>query len=119
MAKILIVEDDPLISRMMVLRLSMHNHAVETAADGEQAVNRALAEQFDIILMDMHMPILDGRGATRQLREHGFDGLIIAVTASMARQDQEAAIKAGCDTVIAKPIPPDFESILEDWLSKR
>lgn len=77
----------------------------------------ALDLPYDLILMDMHMPVMDGHEATRKLREVGYTGLIVAVTASVMSQESEAAIKSGCDNYINKPVTEDFEQKVEDLLN--
>ncbi|MBC8212627.1 MAG: response regulator [Gammaproteobacteria bacterium] len=113
MAKILLVEDDEFISRMINMRLTLRKHQVELAFNGQQAVEKAPAGDFDLVLMDMHMPVMDGHQATRKLRESGYGGLIIAVTASVMSADSQKAIKSGCDNYISKPIGADFEDRIE------
>ena len=113
MAKILLVEDDEFISRMINMRLTLRKHQVELAFNGQQAVEKAPAGDFDLVLMDMHMPVMDGHQATRKLRELGYGGLIIAVTASVMSADSQKAIKSGCDNYISKPIGADFEDRIE------
>ncbi|MCW8890019.1 MAG: response regulator, partial [Sedimenticola sp.] len=83
MARILLVEDDVMISRMLSLRLQMKGHQVELAENGKVGMEKALATPYDIILMDMHMPVMDGHEATKALRDAGYTGLIVAVTASV------------------------------------
>ncbi len=116
MAKILLVEDDDMIRRMISMRLAMRDHDVDTAEDGVEAVEKALAGDYDLVLMDMHMPRKDGHEATRELREKGYSGTIIAVTASAMSADSEQAIESGCDAHIAKPIGADFENQIEAFL---
>lgn len=118
MAKILLAEDDEMIARMITLRLTMRGHSIEHAVNGKEAFDKALAQSYDIILMDMHMPILDGHEATEKLREEGYQGLIVAVTASVMSIDNEKAIKAGCDDTIPKPIGSDFEDRVEALIAK-
>ena len=118
MPHILLAEDDNMISRMLDLRLSIAGYQVDLASNGQIAVKMAVNTHYDLILMDMHMPVLDGHQATRQLRETGYKGIIIAVTASALSQDCEKAIKSGCDHHIPKPIGPDFEQQLADILNK-
>ena len=117
MAKILLVEDDEMICRMLELRLKVAGHQTEAASNGQIAVNKALDNNYDLILMDMHMPVLDGHEATRQLRQQGYKGLIIAVTASALSKDCEKAIQSGCDMHIPKPIGSDFEVLIQDKLN--
>lgn len=118
MANILLVEDDPLISRMLSLRLKLRGHAVTLAENGQAGVRMALDAPYDLILMDMHMPVMDGHEATRRLREAGYKGAIVAVTASVMSQESDAAIESGCDDYICKPVTEDFEQRVEDMLDK-
>ena len=118
MAKILMVEDDEFISRMINMRLTLRNHQVELACNGLQAVEKASDSNFDLILMDMHMPVMDGHQATQTLREKGYNGLIVAVTASVMSADSEKAIKSGCNDYLSKPIGADFEDRIEEILQK-
>lgn len=117
MAKILLVEDDDMIRRMIGMRLGMRGHEVETAEDGQEAVEMVPAGDYDLVLMDMHMPRKDGHQATRELREQGYRGAIIAVTASAMSAESEKAIQSGCDAHIAKPIGADFEDRIEGFLN--
>ena len=119
MAKILLIEDDPLISKMLSLRLQMDGHQVECAFDGKTGVDMAEADSFDAVLMDMHMPVMDGHEATKRLRSGGYSGLIIAVTASVMTQDTESALEAGCDYFISKPIGEDFERLVNQHIESR
>ena len=109
MAKILLVEDDEFIARMVSMRLGLLEHELEHAVNCQEAVDMALAGDYDLVLMDMHMPVMDGHEATRTLRDQGYQGLIVAVTASVMSADSEKAISSGCDDCIPKPIGEDFE----------
>lgn len=116
MADILLVEDDEMIRRMISMRLNLLGHSVDTAENGKEAVDKALARTFDLVLMDMHMPVMDGHEATRTLRDSGYSNKIVAVTASAMSADSDKAIKSGCDDHIAKPIGPDFEERIQSLL---
>ena len=117
MAKILLAEDDEFISRMINMRMTLRGHEIDLAVNGQEALDKALSGNYDLILMDMHMPVMDGHEATQILRDKGYDGLIVAVTASVMSADSEKAIKSGCDEYIPKPIGDDFEDRVETLLA--
>ncbi len=118
MALILLVDDDELIARMISLRLRVRGHQVEVAHNGREGLEKALADEYALVLMDMHMPEMDGHEAARRLREEGYEGTVVAVTASAMSRDSRAAIDAGCDDFISKPIGDDFEQKIEDILAR-
>jgi len=118
MAKILLAEDDEYISRMINLRLTIQGHENDLVVNGQEAIDKALTGDYDLVLMDMHMPIIDGHEATRTLRNKGYSGLIVAVTASVLSADSDKAIKSGCDAYISKPIGADFEDRVEALLDQ-
>jgi len=119
MAKILLVEDDERIQRLLTLRLKLRGHEVDCATNGQEGVEVAMGDTYALILMDMHMPVMDGHTATQRLRERGYAGLIVAVTASAMSKDSEKAIESGCDDFIAKPIGEDFEQRIEQILDDK
>ncbi|MEZ6195095.1 MAG: response regulator [Planctomycetota bacterium] len=91
--------------------LAGHDVELEFAANGREAVERALAAEFDVVLMDMQMPVLDGYAATREIREAERERgttrppvPIVAVTADAMTEDCERAYAAGCDLHLAKPV---------------
>ncbi|MBN1796509.1 MAG: response regulator [Sedimentisphaerales bacterium] len=100
-----LVADDNKTSQILVtLLLQKLGIEAVTVNDGRQAVQKAMAEPFDMIFMDMQMPTIDGCEATRTLREQGFDKPIIAVTAHAMEKDKQKCIEAGCDAYLTKPI---------------
>ena len=116
MALILLVEDDEMIARMIGLRLELVGHKLELATNGREGVEMIRDGEYDLVLMDMHMPEMDGHEAVRILRADGYRGTIVAVTASAMSSDSERAIKSGCDAFIPKPIGEDFEQRVEELL---
>ena len=74
------------------------------AADGEEAVAKALDGDFAMVLMDVRMPVVDGLAATRRLRAAGFRRPILALTANPAPEQRAACLAAGCDDHYVKPI---------------
>jgi CheY-like chemotaxis protein len=106
MPKILIVEDNELNIDMLSRRLKKREFDVVVAEDGQQACEQAKSESPDLILMDMHLPVMDGWEATRQIKadEQTCGIPIIALTADAMPGDREKAIDAGCDDYETKPI---------------
>ncbi len=109
MATVLLVEDDEQIRELVKLRLELADHEVSVAENGEIGVEKALRDKPDIVIMDMHMPVMDGHEAAGAMREQNYTGLVVALTASALVPDTERAIESGCDAVITKPISEDFE----------
>jgi len=102
--KILVAEDNPSNQKLISILLQKMGHQVTLAEDGESAINKATVETFDLILMDMQMPNVNGYDAARQLREKGCKTPIIALTANAMLGDEEKCLQAGCDGYLAKPI---------------
>ncbi len=102
--RILVAEDGP--DNQMLLRLYLETAGanVVLVGTGVRAVEEALASPFDLILMDIQMPEMDGLKATRQLREEGFTKPIVALTAHSQIEEKEKSLLAGCDDHLVKPI---------------
>lgn len=106
-SKVLIAEDTRSIHLLLATYLRESGYTVLSAYNGTEAVALAESEQPDIILMDMQMPIMDGYSAIKTLRERNFKSPIIALSASDLLEDREAAIQAGCNHYLRKPIAPE------------
>ncbi|NEP60636.1 MAG: response regulator, partial [Symploca sp. SIO2G7] len=106
MAKILLVEDNELNRDMLSRRLRRRGYDLAIAIDGAEAIAIASAQPFDLILMDMSLPVIDGWEATRRLKAqtHTQHIPIIALTAHAMRGDRDQALAAGCDDYDTKPI---------------
>jgi len=104
--KILIVEDSPQNMRLLEMVLGAKGYTLLKATDGEEALDMAMREQPDLIIMDVQIPKLSGLEVTRKLRETpAFSHTpIIGITAYAMKGDRERVIESGCDAYLSKPI---------------
>jgi signal transduction histidine kinase/CheY-like chemotaxis protein len=101
---VLLAEDTPDSQRLIALLIGRTGAEVVLAQNGQEAVERAQEREFDLVLMDMQMPVMGGLEATQMLRLTGFEGPVIALTANATEQDKAEAIQAGCNGFLTKPI---------------
>jgi CheY-like chemotaxis protein len=99
-----VAEDVPTNQVLIRLLLQQMGLEVTIAADGNEAVQEALAREFDLIFMDIQMPHMNGYEATRVLRSKGLTTPIVALTAHAMKGDDEKCFEAGCDDYLAKPL---------------
>ena len=101
---VLVAEDGLHNQRLVSVYIEGTGADLTLVDNGELAVQQALAGEFDLVLMDIQMPVMDGVTATRLLRDAGYRGAIVALTANVMRSDIEIYRRAGCNDVLAKPI---------------
>jgi Amt family ammonium transporter len=127
--RILLAEDGPDNQRLISLVLRKAGAEVEVVDNGKKALELALAtypgwgrrfgdvkKRFDVILMDMQMPVMDGYEAVRRLRAEGYKGAVLALTAHAMKDDMQKCLDAGCDDYLAKPIVREvFLATIARW----
>jgi signal transduction histidine kinase/CheY-like chemotaxis protein len=120
--RILLAEDNEISRRVALKHLERHRARVTCASDGAEAVRSANNEAFDVIILDIRMPILDGLAAARHIRDAepvGRRTPIVALTANAFAADRRAAIQAGIDYFIAKPVDPfDLVALIQTALAR-
>ena len=104
--RVLLAEDNPINAMLARALLEREGCAVERAGTGPEAVDAAMAGDFDLILMDLRMPGMDGLSAARLLRAKGVTTPIAALTADAFEEDRQACLAAGMDGFLPKPLDP-------------
>jgi signal transduction histidine kinase/DNA-binding response OmpR family regulator len=122
--RILVAEDNAVNQRLIVRLLEKRGHRVVLAVDGRQAVEAFNQESFDLVLMDVQMPEMDGLEATTIIREKekktGQHQPIVALTAHAMRGDRDRCLTAGMDGYLTKPIrPQELDQILDSYVNRR
>ena len=118
--KILIVEDNPLNMKVIEMTLRAENYILLEASDGGEALEMAMRERPDLILMDIRLPGMSGLEVTRKLREKpAFSHTpIIGLTAYAMKGDREKVIESGCDAYLSKPFHPrELRGIIAEMLT--
>lgn len=105
--KVVLVDDSLDIRELVALHLRRMGLTVSTADDGERGVKMVLRDNPDLVLMDVEMPGMNGQQATHALRQRGFKGVVLALTAHRDGVLLQALLKAGCDGVLNKPVARD------------
>ena len=120
--KILIVEDNPVHMRLIEMILRAKDYTLLKAASGEEALEVAARDKPDLVIMDIHLPKMNGFEVTRKLRENpAFSHTpIIAITANVMKEDRERVIESGGDAYTTKPINTrELPEVIAEMLSQR
>lgn len=114
--RILVAEDNPDNQLLVSVLLRKINAQFEIVENGQLAVQKLLANDYDLVFMDMQMPEMGGEEATRLVRHAGIDVPIIALTANVMREDQQRYLQAGCQALLGKPIVQrDFYAAIQQY----
>lgn len=120
--RILLVDDDELSRRMMGLLLSEKGYNYDIASNGLEAISSVQARSYDMVLMDLQMPLMDGFDATRKIREWEAEKRhtpIVALTAMLFENEIQKCLNAGMDKCIAKPFDTDtLFQLIESFVNK-
>ncbi len=121
--QILLAEDNPVNQKLAVRLLEKRGHQVLVASNGKQALAQMYTRQFDLVLMDVQMPEMDGLEATKLLRERekssGHHQVVVAMTALVMKGDRERCIEAGMDNYLSKPIrSQELDDMLDGYLNR-
>jgi CheY-like chemotaxis protein len=118
MAKVLVVEDNQANQRLMSMLLNSMGHEVVCATTGEEGWNQVQAVDYDLVLMDMYLPGLDGFELCKRIKAaSGGRTRVVAVTALAMPGDRKKVMESGCDGYFSKPISlSDFRSRVQDIL---
>jgi len=119
MSRILIVDDEPDILLMLRLNLEADGHEVLMAADGEKALERIDAEEPELVVLDVMMPVLDGWGVLERLQRRDDAPPVVVVSAKTGGDDVAQAIRLGACEYITKPFDPErLSAALVDTLNR-
>jgi CheY-like chemotaxis protein/HPt (histidine-containing phosphotransfer) domain-containing protein len=122
--RLLVAEDHYVNQEVILNQLRLLGYQPECVSNGREVLERLLERDYDLVLMDCQMPVLDGYEATRELRQHecatGKHTVIIALTAHAMADDRQKCLAAGMDDYISKPIElHKLEAALDRWLVER
>ncbi len=114
---ILIAEDHPVNLQILQVYLKKRGYAADVALNGQQAVEAVRSHHYDLIFMDIQMPLMDGIEAAMKIREeHGLYPVIVAATAFAQKEDRELCLKVGMQDFISKPIrTEELDRVLREW----
>jgi two-component system sensor histidine kinase/response regulator len=114
--RVLVAEDNDTAGQLMCDLLRIWGYQVELVTNGQAAVEKVKERRFDLVLMDCHMPVMDGWEATREIRSIGGKLPIVAVT---GEGDRDLCMQAGMDDYLEKPVRPTvLRATLNRWLER-
>ena len=111
-ARILVVDDGETNRNIVSVVLKRHGIEITEAENGQEALDTIATTEFDLVLMDMQMPVLDGYSAVAKLREDGIKVPVIALTGNVFKGEKERCLNAGCDGFLPKPIV--FDDLIDE-----
>lgn len=117
---VLIAEDNTINQKVMQKMLSLLGMEIEVVGDGQKAINAIQENDYDLVFMDMEMPVMDGIEATRAIRKMDLDKqpLIVALTANAMNENRQKCLDAGMDDYVAKPVDKaKLRSVIQKWFS--
>ncbi len=118
--RLLLAEDNEVNRQLFATLAGKLGHSLEIAGNGVEAVEKALAAEFDVIFMDVQMPVMNGIEASRAIRDKGVRTPIIAVTASVTEEEKSRCMESGMDDLLSKPFrKAELAAVLDKWLPKR
>ncbi len=116
--RVLIADDDDVNLKLTIKLLNKAGYETDTAHNGQEAIEKLQQQTFDVVLMDMQMPVMDGLEATRKIRELEIDIPIIALTANAFESDRKNCINAGMNDYLSKPLQRDkVINCINKWIT--
>lgn len=115
--RVLVAEDNPVNKKLIEIQLQKLGFEGEIVSNGKEAVEKAMTEDFDICLMDIHMPVMSGIEATEEIRKKGNTTLpIVALTADVSKEGKEQCLEAGMNDFLSRPVKPEkLEQKIAEW----
>ena len=115
--RVLVAEDNPVNKKLIEILLQKLGFEGEIVSNGKEAVEKAMTEDFDICLMDIHMPVMSGIEATEEIRKKGNTILpIVALTADAFKEGKERCFEAGMNDFLSRPVKPEkLKQKIAEW----
>ena len=118
--KVLIVDDNPVNQKLFKILLQKLGYEEDIASNGKEAVDKALRKEYDVCLMDVNMPVMNGIEATKEIRKDKPTLPIIAITALAVQKDKEECLRAGMNDFVTQPVTiEDLKQKLQEWIGSK